>query len=119
LVLVALSVLWLLYVIVPFHLSGYEQLTESQIEWSNIWLWEYTAYPLFTPGTEHFLTVLLVLRLGVGLPILVGLLIELAYKWPAYRLRTNTAKMACPLFALGAIALTWQASDKISALLFD
>ena len=119
LVVLALSVLWLLYVIVPYHLSGYGQLSESQIEWSNIWLWEYRDYPLFTPGIEDFLPMLMFLRLCVGMPILVGLLVELAYKWPAYTLRVNTAKIAGLLVVLGVIALSWQASDKISALLLD
>lgn len=115
---ITVILLWLLYILIPYYLSGYDQLSSVQIKYSHLALTDYTDYPLYTPGSGYFVVVLAFTRECIGFPIILGLLVELVYKWPSYSWRTNAVKIACLLFVVGVVAAGWEAADKIGLLLY-
>ena len=125
-VLVTLILLWLLYVLIPFYLSGYHRLSITQIEMSNLWLWDFQDYPLFASDWTGMLTVPTVTSLAllyIGTPIFFGLFLELLFGWQQSNWRTNTLKATFLAFSasvtIGVGILGWISFGKLFALLMD
>ena len=121
LVLIAIAALWLLYVVLPFYLSSYDEKTLSQIEWSNDWLWEYKAYALDTPAWSQIVGLAAVARMCVVAPLFFGAVLDLVYSWRRSSWRMNALKVVCLVFLAAVNLAPWDSADgdKLLALLWD
>jgi hypothetical protein len=115
---VASNFLWIFYVLVPFYMSGYDQLSDAEIQYSHRSLTDFTEYPLYASGIADFVGLVVIVSNCFGFPIFIGLLVELVYKWPSYNWRTNAVKIACLFFVASVIAYGWEAADKLRYLLY-
>lgn len=118
LLLTPFSLIALLYVVIPGYLSGYYELSISEIEYSNLWLWDYTDYPLYFSGWSG-IWIALGLWSCAGFPILCGLIAELFVNWSNSRRRTRVLKSAILLLSITVAFLMWLSGDKLSVLLWD
>jgi len=117
--LVILAALSLLYALIPFYLSGFQNLSVTQIEMANLWLWDFKDYPLFAFGGD-VLPLVTLLWVPFGYALLPGLFVEFLLNFSRSSRRTNLVKLVLLLALLFVATLVWAAlSDKLFVLLMD
>jgi hypothetical protein len=128
LLLVLYTTLYLLYILIPYHLSGFGNLTSTQIEWSNLWLWEYTEYPLYAPGasdTEYYgvnyyiVTSIWISGICSGTPLFLALAFMLLATWSGASKHLRLLQIFSLLFAITVQILALISAPYIPILVSD
>lgn len=116
-ILAALTLFAILFILVPYYVSGLYLLSLTDIEWSNQWLTNTLADPSILPDTSGFLV--LALWVCTGFPILGGLIARLALQWTDLSHTGRIAELLFLSLSLLTFVILWLAAGKLTAFWFD
>ncbi|HUP28263.1 MAG TPA: hypothetical protein VM409_07495 [Chloroflexia bacterium] len=117
--LAALTLTTLLFLLIPFYLSGFNHLSVADIEWSNLWLREAKLYPPLPLDGDIMAIVGLTGWLCAGFPLVLGLWAETLTKFRRLTVGERAGRMVILISATLALVLVKLSSDQLGALLFD